>query len=151
MDKMVLNKKNLWTGAISGVLAGIIFGFIMIKTGAFDEFGKLVGNLNPFSVFLMHIIYTTIIGIIFAMTFHKVAHDFFQCVMGGMVYGVIWWVVGHLILSPLMMGYAVSLDFQTMTDAFPMLISYLVFGTSLGLIYYLGRRGQDLSHPAKLK
>lgn len=152
MDKkLVFSKKNIWMGIISGVLAGIIFGFIMIKTGAFDEFAELLGRMNAFSVFLMHILYTAVLGVIFAIAFYQVGTDFFHCIMGGIVYGVIWWFLGNLTIAPLMMGYSVSWDYQTMLEAFPMLIGYLVFGLSLGIIYYCGRRGQDLSKSALVK
>ncbi len=136
MKTTVISKKNIWSGIIGGLVAGIVFGFILIRLGTLSTAGCLVGLSDPLSGFIVHLIFCGILGLIFALIFCKCCTTFYSSSLWGIIYGVIWWFLGPLVLCPWLAGVEMSWSQNTLTRSFPMLVGHLVFGLILGVIYF---------------
>lgn len=135
--KAACSKKNIVNGILAGLIAGVVFGFMLIQMGVLGNVGMLIGSTNPFVGFLVHLVYSAILGVIFALLFFKhITTNFYPAALWGLVYGIIWWFIGTLTLAPIAMKMPVIWSTAVMTNEFPMLLGNLVFGFVLGLSYY---------------
>jgi uncharacterized membrane protein YagU involved in acid resistance len=136
MKSTVINKKNIWSGIIGGIIAGIVFGFILMRLGTLASAGCLLGLSDPLSGFITHLIFSAILGLIFALIFSKGCTTFYNSTLWGIVYGIIWWFIGPLILCPWLAGARISWSQGAIAHALPMLVGHLVFGFVLGITYF---------------
>jgi uncharacterized membrane protein YagU involved in acid resistance len=58
----------------------------------------------------------------------------------GLIYGLLWWVIGPLTLVPLVRGSGLSWDLATAQHNIPSLIGHLLLGATIGLALALFRR-----------
>ena len=128
-------------GIIGGVAGGLVFGMLMGMMGMLPMVASVVGSQSPVVGFLYHMFNSVIIGAGFGLIFGGMAHSYGQGALWGLIYGAIWWVLGPLILMPLMMG--IGLQFG-MAFTQPMLMSlrgHLIYGllTGLGYVWYTHR------------
>jgi uncharacterized membrane protein YagU involved in acid resistance len=136
MKITVVNRKNIWSGIIGGLIAGVVFGFILVRIGVLSSVGRMMGLTDPLSSFIIHLIFSAILGLIFALVLCKGCTTFFNSAIWGIVYGIIWWFLGPLTLCPWMSGSPVSWSAGAVSHAFPMLIGHLVYGLVLGVSYF---------------
>ena len=136
MVKAAVQQRNIVNGIIAGLVAGIIFGFMLIQMGVLGNIGMMVGSTNPFAGFIVHLIYSAVLGVIFAIVFFKKITHFYPAVLWGLLYGIIWWFLGTLTLAPIAMGLPVIWSSGVMANEFPMLIGNLIFGFVLALCYF---------------
>ncbi len=137
MVKAACGKRNIVNGIIAGLVAGVVFGFMLIQMGVMANLGMTVGSPTPFAGFIVHLVISGILGVIFAVLFFKkIANYFYPAVLWGLLFGVIWWFIGSLTLAPIAMGMPVDWSGSVMAAEFPLLIGNLVFGFVLGLCYF---------------
>lgn len=136
MKTKTWSKKNICSGIIAGLIGGVAIGFIMIRMHMMAGVGSMFGMPNPLAGYIVHLILCGILGLIFALIFNSISNKFFQCTIWGVIYGICWWILGSLIIAPLMMGMTVSMGSDRMGHAIPMLVGDLVFGLVLGVCYY---------------
>jgi hypothetical protein len=136
MKVTVINKKNICSGIIGGLIAGVVFGFILARLGVLSHAGSLIGLTDPLSGFIIHLIFSAILGLIFALVFCKGCTTFFNSSFWGIAYGIIWWFLGPLTLCPWSTGGTISWSTGTMSHELPMLVGNLVFGLVLGVTYF---------------
>jgi hypothetical protein len=134
--KAACSKRNVVNGILAGLIAGVVFGFMLIQMGVMCNIGMLIGSANPFVGFLVHLVYCAILGVIFALIFFKHVPTFYAAALWGLVYGIIWWFLGTLTLAPIAMKMPVVWSTAVMTTEMPMLMGNLVFGFVLGIAYY---------------
>jgi hypothetical protein len=132
----VFNKKNICSGIVGGLIAGVVFGFILIRLEILSTAGRLMGMTDPLSGFIVHLVFSAILGLIFALVFAKGCTNFFSSSLWGIFYGILWWFFGPLTLCPWAAGRPVSWSSGAMSHAFPMLLGHLVFGLVLGVSYF---------------
>jgi hypothetical protein len=139
MKITMFSKKNIMSGTIAGVIAGIVLSLMMMRMGVFTKVGGMMGMPNPLTGYLVHLVFSAIAGLIFAIIFYKATHTFFSCAIWGAIYGVAWWLLITTTIAQMMMGRPVSWSADTMAHGIPMLIGKLVFGFVLGVFYYVFR------------
>ncbi len=76
----------------------------------------------------------------FAPLFGRFSTDKLKGLGFGLLYGVIWWFLGPLILMPLLLGMGTMLSLQGMQMALPSLLGHLIFGGILGVLYPVTQR-----------
>lgn len=136
MKSTVITQKNICSGIIGGIVAGVVFGFILMRMGTLSNAGRLLGLQDPLSGFIIHLVFSAIVGIIFALIFCKGCTTFYNSSLWGIFYGIIWWFIGPLILCPWLAGVKMMWSQVTFTRALPMLIGHLVYGFVLGITYF---------------
>ena len=129
-----MNKENLVKGVIPGVMAGYLFlayaggsmdGGMQEMIGGMIDANKLVG-------FILHIVFSAIIGAVYTAYFApnvKLGNPLMTIVVGGLIYGILWWIVGGNLIMPLIAGGDV---FQFGLG--PSLYGHIIFGHALAFL-----------------
>lgn len=138
MKAHATSKRNIAHGLVSGVIGGLVLALMMVKMRMLGSVGTIIGMPNPLSGLLFHFILDAILGIVFAMVFFRWMHTFFSCAILGIVFGILWWIVGILLLAPLFLGHFLPWS----CGALPMLMAELVFGLVLGITYYFLKKSK---------
>ena len=137
---------SLWQrivgGVVGGVAGGLVFGVMMAAMGMLPMVASVVGSNSALIGFLYHMFNSVVIGAIYGFLFGAQSHTYGLGAALGLLYGAIWWVLGPMILMPLLLG--MGLQFGAAFTP-PMLMSlggHLVYGLITGLVYvaYTHRR-----------
>ena len=136
------------SGAIAGVAGGIVFGILMAMTGMLPMVGMLVGVESAAVGFLVHLVNSAVIGAIFGVLAWGLADRAGPVLGAGLVYGVIWWVLGALILMPLWLSVTADPMMRDMVfvvgqDQWLSLMGHVLFGlVTAGVLFGLRRRSR---------
>jgi len=125
------------SGAIAGVLGGGVFGAMMGALGMLPMVAQLVGSDNPMVGLMVHLIFSAVIGGIFAAVFGKRCTRLAECAKLGTGYGVVWWVLGPLLIMPVALGMGPQLSVSGISASVPSLMGHIVFGVILGATFPL--------------
>ncbi len=114
-------------------MAGYLF-LAYAGVGMQDMIGGMI-NANDFAGFIMHIVFSAIIGALYTAVFVstvKMGNALMNIVVGGLIYGLIWWIVGGNLILPLIAGgdvFAFGLG--------PSLYGHIIFGHALAFLVTL--------------
>jgi hypothetical protein len=128
-------------GIIGGLAGGVVFGVLMQLMGMIPMVAQLVGSEAVVVGWLVHLAISAFAGAMFALLLGSRAYTYGPAVLLGLIYGVVWWVVGALLIMPARLGMDV---FVFNTTAWQSLMGHLLFGLVLGLVYATMARRQ---HP----
>src|SRR4051812_19330546 len=128
-------------GAVSGVMGGILFGLLLTATipGSMASMGAIIAIQNTAGGWVYHLFNSAVIGGIFGLVLGSLPRSALSSVVWGAVYGLAWWVLGGLILMPLMMGFASRVLYLSSTSLIG-LAGHLIFGITAGTGYFLLKR-----------
>lgn len=135
MSIIRIEKAHLKAGVLGGVIAGVVFGAMLGMLGMLPVIAKLGGGESALFGFALHLIFSVIIGAIFSIFFGHAAVDRARGISLGLLYGLIWWFLGPLIIMPVLLGMGVQLTASGMAAALPSLWGHLVYGFILGWVY----------------
>lgn len=125
-------------GITGGLAGGMVFGILMQMMGMIPMVAQLVGSSSTAVGWVIHLAISSFIGASFAILFGSRARSLIPAAVLGMAYGMVWWVLGALVIMPAQLGMPV---FQLNTTAWMSLMGHLLFGLVLGLVYsQLARR-----------
>jgi uncharacterized membrane protein YagU involved in acid resistance len=129
-------------GVVGGVAGGLVFGAMMAAMGMLPIVASVVGSKSALIGLLYHMFNSVVIGAIFGFLFGAQSRTYGVGAALGLLYGAIWWVLGPMILMPLLLG--MGLQFGAAFTP-PMLMSlggHLVYGLITGFVYvaYTHRR-----------
>lgn len=137
-----LDVRALWTGAVAGLIGGIPFGIMMGMMGMMPMIGMLVRVDSAFAGVLVHGAISAITGAIYGFFAVRFALTWRNAIIGGFVYGVIWWVLGALILMPAILGMF-QMIFVIEQMQWMSLLGHIIFGEVLALSFvWLYRRAK---------
>jgi hypothetical protein len=127
-------------GIVGGLAGGVVFGVLMQMMGMIPMVAQLVGSESVAVGWIVHLLISSFAGAVFALFLGSRAGTFGPAVGLGLAYGVVWWVVGALLIMPAQLGMPV---FVFNATAWQSLMGHLLFGLVLGLVYAaLARRSQ---------
>lgn len=143
------------SGIIGGLIAGVVFGIMMHMMMAPTPQGgempmmamvaKVVGSESMAVGWFYHLFNSAVIGGLFGWLIGKRVHSYSSGFSWGALYGVVWWVIGGLLLMPIFLGNSAfaPLTMEPMRPvAMGSLIGHLIFGLILGGSYVaLTKRG----------
>jgi hypothetical protein len=86
-------------GVVGGVAGGLIFGAWMGVMGMLPMVASVVGSKSVVVGFIYHMFNSVIIGAMFGLIFGTLSYTYRQSALFGLICGVIWWVLGPMILS----------------------------------------------------
>ena len=105
---------DIRNGIVSGLVGGVIFGIMMQMMNAPTPEGgqmpmmamvaKVVRSDSMVVGWLYHLFNSAVIGAIFGWLFGTRSHNFSAGLGWGGLYGFVWWILGGLILMPLLLG-----------------------------------------------
>ncbi|MGE3194546.1 MAG: hypothetical protein AB7K08_13890 [Microbacteriaceae bacterium] len=119
-------------GVIGGVAGGIMFGILMAMMGMLPVIASMVGSTSPVVGFIIHIGMSIMIGLGLTVLFgNLLLTSYPRGLVVGMGYGAVWWVLGPLMVMPMMFGMPL---FAIDTTALFSLMGHLIYGAILGIV-----------------
>jgi len=119
-------------GVIGGILGGIVFGMLMAMMGMLPTIASMVGSSSPVVGFGVHLMISILIGLGLTVLFgNSLLTGYGRGALVGLGYGAIWWVLGPLMIMPLMMGMPL---FALDAAALMSLMGHMIYGVILGLV-----------------
>ena len=142
----LVQKNTLGNSQVSGIVAGlgggVVFGMVMAMMNMLPMIAGLVGSQSVVVGAVVHMIISATIGAVYgvALSLGRFHLSWGFAILSGMVNGVIWWVLGALIMMPLGLGMA-NMVFQIGTTQRLSLMGHVIYGVVTGLLFVvLARR-----------
>lgn len=141
-------------GALAGIVAGLVFGMMMQMMTAPTPEGARVPMMAMVAMvvrseslvvgWLYHLVNSAVIGALFGWLLGARTTTYRSGATLGAAWGVVWWVLGALILMPLFLGMPVFAPLR-MAPMRPVamgsLVGHLIYGILVGLVYVRLRSG----------
>ena len=128
------DNRAVWLGALAGLIGGIPFGIMMGTMGMMPMIGRLVGVESAFVGVLVHAAISAITGAIYGFFAVRLPLTWSNAGLGGLIYGVVWWVLGALILMPALLGMFENI-FMIGSMQWMSLLGHIIFGEVLALAF----------------
>jgi hypothetical protein len=128
---------RLLAGIAGGLIGGVMFGILMQMMGMIKMVAMLVGSEAVAVGWLVHLAISAFIGATYALLFARWATGLVPAALIGAGYGVVWWVLGGLLIMPARLGMS---TFMINTTAWQSLMGHIIYGLLLGVVYALLRR-----------
>jgi uncharacterized membrane protein YagU involved in acid resistance len=123
-------------GIAGGLAGGVVFGILMQTWGMLPMVAMLVDSESVAVGWLVHLLISALFGAVFAVVFGRWVGTPTAAVGIGLAYGVLWWVLGALLIMPAWLGMT-EMVFKVNTTAWRSLAGHLSYGLLLGLVYAL--------------
>lgn len=128
-----MNSDDMRRGIVPGVIAGYVF-LAYAGPGMQDMVGGMI-TADAFVGFILHIIISIVIGALYTgvfMQYVDLGNPLVNIVVGGLIYGLIWWIIGGNIIMPVVAGG----DVLALTIG-PSFYGHIVFGHVLAFLVVL--------------
>lgn len=128
-------------GLIAGIAMGLMMQMMMAPTPDGGQMpmiamvGQIVGSPTIAAGWIYHLFNSAVIGAIFGWLLGDRVHGYAAATGWGAAYGFVWWILGGLILMPIMLGmqaFAPLMMPPMRMVAMGSLVGHLIFGTMLG-------------------
>lgn len=126
-------------GAIAGVAGGVVFGVMMAMMGMLPMVGMLIRVESAIVGFIVHLVISAFIGAVYGLVISRFANTLSVAIAGGVVNGIVWWVLGALLLMPLMLGMS-QMVFVVEQAQWMSLLGHLLYGVITALVFLALRR-----------
>lgn len=139
---------RIGASVVGGLIAGVVMGIMMMTMAAptpdggqmpmLAMVGQIVGSPTLTAGWIYHLFNSAVIGAIFGVVCGARVHDYSSALGWGALYGLVWWVLGGLILMPVMLGMAPFAPLMMppmQMVAMGSLVGHLLFGVILGVAY----------------
>jgi hypothetical protein len=121
--------QGLVPGIVGGLAGGAVFGLMMQMMDMIPMVAMLVGSESVAVGWLVHLVISAALGAGFGLVAGRLLRSWASGVLGGVAYGVVWWVLGALVAMPARLGMP---TFTIDTMAWQSLMGHVVFGAILG-------------------
>ena len=118
-------------GLLGGLAGGVVFGVLMAMMGMFTTIAMMMGSTSPLVGVVVHLMISIVYGLVLTLFFARFLNSYGRASVAGLVYGVILWVVGPLLIMPLMLGMSV---FGFSAAVMMSLMGHVVYGVLLALV-----------------
>ncbi|MGE0685015.1 MAG: hypothetical protein AB7P69_29400, partial [Candidatus Binatia bacterium] len=127
--------RSLGWGLVASLVGGVIFSAVMASTGALSRIANLVDSSSPTLGFIVHLLISLPIGVSYGILFQRESPTVGAGVMWGMLYGLVWWILGPLTFFPILLSGSFSWTTEAANAALPALIGHLLYGTTSALVF----------------
>ena len=116
----------------AGMVTAVEQGAPMMNNGMLEMIGGMIGA-DALIGFILHIIISAVIGAIYTGIYRDnvdLGNPLYNIAVGGLIYGVIWWILGGLIIMPAIAGGdLLQIDLNS-----PSLFGHIIFGHVLAFV-----------------
>jgi uncharacterized membrane protein YagU involved in acid resistance len=126
-------------GALAGLAGGVVFGSMMAMMGMLPMVGMLVRQDSAVVGFIVHMGISAFIGVVYRIAIDRIANTLPLALIGGVINGVVWWVLGALLMMPLMLGMS-EMVLVVGQDQWLSLLGHIIFGIVAALVVFAMRR-----------
>jgi len=147
-------RSDISNGIVAGLVGGVVFGMMMQMMSAPTPEGgqmpmmamvaKVVRSDSIAVGWLYHLFNSAVIGAIFGWLLGSRSQTFGAALGWGAGYGFAWWIVGGLLLMPVLLGmppFAPLLMAPMRPVAMGSLVGHLIYGVILGAGFAMLTRG----------
>ncbi|MBW3591819.1 MAG: hypothetical protein KY393_08260 [Actinobacteria bacterium] len=127
---------TLPAGVMGGLAGGIVFGMLMQMMDMLPMVAMLVGAESVAIGWLVHLAISAFIGAVFALALGSRVSSAASGAAWGAGYGLLWWVLGPLLIMPARLGMQTFMFNETTMQS---LMGHLVYGVILGIVFVLVR------------
>ena len=123
----------------AGMVTAVEQGAAMMGSGMTDMVAGMIGSNSALIGFILHVIISAVIGALYTglfMQYVDLGSPLYNITVGGLIYGVIWWIIGGLIIMPAISG---GESLQINLDS-PSLLGHIMFGHALAFLVALRDR-----------
>ena len=116
----------------AGMVTAVEQGGAMMNAGMLEMVGGMIGA-DAFIGFILHIIISAVIGALYTGLFTQyvdLGNPLYNIAVGGLIYGLIWWIIGGLIIMPAIAGG----DLLQINLNSPSLFGHVMFGHALAFL-----------------
>lgn len=122
------------SGAIAGLAGGAVFGMMMGMMGMLPMVGMLIRQENAVIGFIVHMVISAFIGAVYGVVAGRFALTAINALIGGVINGVVWWVLGALALMPLFLGMS-QMVFVIGQAQWLSLIGHIIYGLVTAFVF----------------
>jgi uncharacterized membrane protein YagU involved in acid resistance len=123
----ITSAKLVVAGAAAGLAGGVVFGVMMAMMGMLPMVGMLVQADNAIAGYIVHMAISASIGIVYGLVAGRFTLSAKNAVIGGIINGVVWWILGALLMMPLLLGMT-QMVFVIGQTQWMSLIGHLMYG-----------------------
>jgi hypothetical protein len=122
--------QELGRGAIAGLAGGVIMGVLMGTMGMLPMVASLVRSDNAVVGFIVHMVISAAIGVIYGAAVGNLplVREFGPAAVAGAIYGVIWWILGPLVIMPLLLGMGLQVGMAFSPPMLMSLMGHILYG-----------------------
>ncbi|OGO26764.1 MAG: hypothetical protein A2W33_02245 [Chloroflexi bacterium RBG_16_52_11] len=132
--KSLTSGKLATSGAIAGLAGGLVFGMLMGMMGVLPMVGMLIRVENAIVGFVVHMVISAFIGAVYGLVAGRFGLTWTNALLGGIVNGVVWWLLGALTLMPLFLGMT-QMVFVIGTDQWLSLMGHILYGLVTAFVF----------------
>lgn len=126
---------SITAGVIAGLGGGLVFGMMMAMMGMLPMVAMLAGSESAIVGLLVHMVISAGLGGLYGLiAANRLPSTTGAAVVAGVVYGMVWWVLGALILMPLMLGMS-QMIFQIGQTQWLSLMGHAIYGIVTALLF----------------
>ncbi len=127
--------KLLYAGFLAGLVAGLVSGLMLQLMWVLTPLSLLLSlPPNPSTGWIPHLIISLIFGVVFGLVAGALRLERSGAVAGGLITGLLAWIVGPLTLVPLWIG--LPPQYTLASRWLKVLAAYLVYGLVLGEVFH---------------
>ena len=148
LRELIHTRSKVLAGAVAGLVAGLVFGMIMQMTNAPALDGTQMSMMRLVATIVRshsivvgwqyHLLNSSVIGAIFGWIWVDSRAPLGQIFGGGVLYGIVWWVLGAQLLMPVLLGmppFASVMARETRMVAAASLIGHVLYGLVLSGVF----------------
>lgn len=124
--------------ATAGLGGGGVFGILMALMSMLPMVGMLVGQDSALVGFFVHLAISAFIGAVYGLVIDRFAATTPVALVGCVVYGIVWWVLGALIMMPLFLRMT-DMVFVVGSMQWTSLLADILFGLVTAFLALLRR------------
>jgi NADH dehydrogenase len=124
-------------GAAAGLIGGAVFTWAMSAQGLRASVAGLAGLPQGGAGAIPDLTAAAFIGASFGLLFRYQPLAYAATISSGVLYGLLWWILGPLTLAPLLAGRGPTWTLTEASAALPSFVGHIVFGALTGLAFYL--------------
>src|SRR5690242_11625744 len=117
-------RRDLLLGALAGVIGAVVFGWAMYSQ---DSLPTPVGGATPLGL-IVTLVVLTLLGAGFGVVVGYQPRAVAATTSGGVLLGLLWWIVGPLTLASVLRGQAPTWSLADASAAFSSLVGLLLYG-----------------------
>jgi uncharacterized membrane protein YagU involved in acid resistance len=122
-------------GVTAGVVGGVVFGVLMAMMDMLPMVAMLVGSDSAAMGMLVHLVISAGIGALFGLVVPTMGIA--ALIAAGALYGVVWWVLGPLVIMPAWLGMPL---FMMDSTAWSSLMGHVIYGMVAAAVLFVLRR-----------
>lgn len=129
-------RRDVIAGAVAGLIGGLVFSWAMQAQGLRAAVGGLGGLTSMRAGVVLDLLISVVAGSGFGIIFRYQQFAYAATISSGVLYGLLWWILGPLTLAPALLGRGPTWSVGEANAALPSLVGHVLYGALTGLSYY---------------